>query len=150
MNETQWDIKEVKRLKMKQLAQYNLVALLLFLLLGYFAVSGKHSLLIGGMCMFLWILVAILLYNLFAEKPIGTKISRIVQEFDRDHLGQKRWKRRRMIEAAFGIVLSVFITVFVIVTDFNPETIDFPIDFFPFIGACVGYNIGEIYRMSKL
>lgn len=150
MNETQWDIKEVKRLKMKQLVQYNFIALLLFLLFGYFATYEKPSLLIGGMCVLLWILVAILLYNLIAEKPIGTKTSRIVQEFDRNRLGQKRWKRRKMIEAAFGIIVSVIATVFVMVNDFNSDAINFPSNFFPFIGAYVGYNIGEIFRMNKL
>lgn len=32
MNETEWDIQEVKRLKWKQLVQYNVLMLLLFLL----------------------------------------------------------------------------------------------------------------------
>lgn len=150
MNEMQWDIKEIKRLKVKGLVQYNFGVLLLFLLFGYFAINGKTSLLIGGICFFLWILVAFSLYNLIMEKPIGTKTSRIVQEFDKNRLGQKCWKRKNMIETAFLVVISVFITVFVIVNDFDSETLNFPIGFFPLIGACVGYNIGEIYRISNL
>ena len=150
MNETQWDIKEVKHLKIKQLVQYNVVWLLLFLLFGYFAMNGKTSLLFGGMCVILWIVVASSLYNLITEKPIGTKTSRMVQEFDRTQLGQKRWKRRRMIETAFIIVICVFVTVFVSINDFNSETINSPIHLFPYIGAFIGYNSGEIYRISNL
>jgi len=40
-------------------------------------------------------------YALKMESPIGTKTSRIVQEFDRNHLGEKRWRRRKMTEAVF-------------------------------------------------
>nr|WP_106780224.1 hypothetical protein [Lysinibacillus timonensis] len=150
MNETQWDIKVVKRLKMKLLVQYNLVSLLLFVLFGYFATNGNPYLLMGGICVLLWISVAITLYNLIAVKPIGTKTSRMVQEFDRNHLGQKRWKRRNLIEVIFGSIICVFITFFMFVNDFNSVSLDFPIVAFPFIGAWVGYNIGEIFRISNL
>lgn len=150
MDETQWDIQEVKHLKKKQLVQSNLVMLLLFVLFGYFAENGKPSLLIGGVCVLLWILVAITLYVLKTGRPIGTKTSRIVQEFDRNRLGEKRWKRRKMTEAVIISVISVFITVLVFVKDLNSVRLDFPISAFPYIGAWIGYNVGEIVRMNKL
>ena len=150
MDETQWDKKEVKHLKKKHLVRNNLVMLVLFVLFVYFAVNGKTSLILGGFCVLSWITVAITLYTLKTGKTIGTKISRMMQEFDRYDLGQKRWKRRKVIEAVITIVLSVFITVFVFVNDFNSVRFDFPIDTFPFIGAWVGYNMGEIHRMSNL
>lgn len=150
MNETQWDIKEIKHLRKKLLFQYNFVMLLLLVLIGYFAENGKTSLLIDRFCVLSWIIVAITLYNLKTGKPLGTKTSRMMQEFDRNHLEQKRWKRRTMIEAVITIIISVFITVLLFVKDFNSGRVDFPILAFPFIGAWVGYNIGEIFRISNL
>ncbi|MFL0584314.1 accessory gene regulator B family protein [Solibacillus silvestris] len=150
MDETQWDIQEVKHLKKKQLVQINLVMLLLFVLFGYLAENGKPSLLIGGFCVLLWIIVVITLYVLMTGNPIGTKTSRIVQEFDRDRLGEKRWKRRNMIEAVIISVISVLITILVFTQDLNSVNLEFPISFFPFIGAWVGYNIGELIRMNNL
>ncbi|WP_186577149.1 hypothetical protein [Aquibacillus kalidii] len=150
MDETQWDIKEVKHLKKKQLVQYNLVMLLLFVLFGYFAENGKSTLLIGGFCVLIWIITGITLYTLMSGIPIGTKTSRMVQEFDRNRLGEKRWKRKEITEAVIISVISVFITVLVFMKGFNSVRLDFPINAFPFIGAWVGYNIGEIIRMKNL
>lgn len=147
MDETQWDIQKVKHLKKKQLVQNNLLMLLLFLLFGYLAENGKPSLLIGGFCVLLWIIVAITWYVLKAGSPIGTKTSRMVQEFDRNRLGEKRWKRRKMTEAVIISVISVLITILVFDQDLNSLRFDFPISLFPFIGAWIGYNIGEIMRM---
>lgn len=150
MDETQWDIKEVKHLKKKQLVQYNLVMLLLFVLFGYFAENGMSLLLIGGFCVLIWIITGITLYTLMTGIPIGTKTSRMVQEFDRNRLGEKRWKRRKITDAVIISVISVFITVLVFMKGFNSVRLDFPMNAFPFIGAWVGYNIGEIIRMKNL
>ena len=150
MDEAQWDIQKVKHLKKKQLVQNNLVMLLLFVLFGYLAKNGKPSLLIGGFCVLLWIIVAITWYVLKTGSPIGTKTSRIVQEFDRNRLGQKRWKRRKMTEAIIISVISVLITILVFTQDLNSVSLEFPISVFPFIGAWIGYNIGEIIRMINL
>ena len=150
MDETQWDIQEVKHLKKKQLVQSNLVMLLLFVLFGYFVENGKTSLLIGGCCVLLWIIVAITLYVLKTGRPIGTKTNRIVQEFDRNRLGEKRWKQRKMTEAVIISVISVLITVLVFVKNLNSVRLDFISGALPFIGAWIGHNIGEIIRMNKL
>ncbi|MGB2871229.1 hypothetical protein [Psychrobacillus psychrotolerans] len=95
MDETQWDIQEVKHLKKKQLFQNNLVMLLLFVLFGYLAENGKPSLLIGGFCVLLWIIVVITLYVLKTGSPIGTKTSRIVQEFDRRSFGREALEAKK-------------------------------------------------------
>jgi len=150
MDETQWDIQEVKHLKKKQLVQYNIVMLLLFVLFGYFSENGNTSLLFGVFCVLVWIVVAITLYTLMTGKPIGTKTSRRVQVFDRNRLGEKRWKRRKITETVIISVISVLITILLFVKDFNSVRLDFPIDAFPFIGAWIGYNVGEIIRMNNL
>ncbi|RCW63881.1 hypothetical protein [Saliterribacillus persicus] len=150
MDEIQWNIQEVKHFKKKQLVQYNLVMLLLFVLFGYFIENGNPPLLIGGFCVLLWILVSITFYALKTGRPIGTKTTRMVQEFDRNRLGEKRWKQRKMTEAIIMSVISILITVSVFVKDFNSVRLDFPISAFPFIGAWIGYNIGEIIRMNNL
>ncbi|SFE99348.1 hypothetical protein SAMN05192532_10862 [Alteribacillus iranensis] len=150
MEAAQSDIQEVKHLKKKQLVQYNLVMLLLFVLFGYFAEDIKPSLLIGACCVLVWVIVAIMVYNLKTGRPIGTKASRRVQEFDRNRLGEKRWKRRKIMEIVFIGVISVIITILFIVKDISTTRLDFPIDTFPFIGAWIGYNIGETIRISNL
>lgn len=150
MNETDWDIQEVKHLKKKQLVQNNLAMLLLFILFGYLAENGKPLLLFVVFCIIFWIVVAITLYTLITGRPIGTKTSRRVQAFDRNRLGEKRWKRRTIIETVVISVIAVFVTVLMFGIDLNAINIDFPIGAFPFIGAWLGYNIGEIIRMSKL
>ena len=98
----------------------------------------------------MWIIVAITLYVLKTGSPIGTKTSRIVQEFDRNRLGEKHWKRRKMTEAVIISVISVLITILLFNLDLNSLRLDFPISVLPFIGAWIGYNIGEIIRMNNL
>ena len=150
MDETQWDIKEVKYLKKMQIVQYNCVMLLLFVLFVYFAENGKPNLLIGGICVIIWIITAIKLYILKTGRTIGTKTSRVVQKFDRNHLGEERWKRRIITEAVIVSIMSILITVLVFVKDFNSVSLNFPMYAFPFIGAWVGHNIGEITRIKNL
>src|SRR5690606_3426388 len=98
INGTQWNIQEVKHLKKKQLVQNNIVMLLLFVLFSYLAVIGNHSTLFGVFCLPLWIISAITFYSLKTSNAIGTKTSRYMQVFDRNRLGDKRWKRRKIIE----------------------------------------------------
>ncbi|WP_153461695.1 MULTISPECIES: hypothetical protein [Sediminibacillus] len=150
MDEVNLDIQEVKRLKKKLLVQYNLVMLLLFVLFRYLAENGEPSLLIGGSLVLIWIIVAVTLYTLKTGRYFGTKASIMVQKFDRRRLGEKRWKRRRMTEAVIISVICIFISVFVWVKGINPASVDFPGSTFPFIGAWVGYNIGEIVRIYDL
>ncbi|WP_142826710.1 hypothetical protein [Planococcus soli] len=150
MDEAQWDIREVKHLKKIQLVQGNLAMLLLFLLLVYFADSGRHSIIIGIFFVVMWIVLAITLYTLKTGRPVGTKTSKRVQEFDKDRLGEKRWRRNRIIEAVGIGIVGVGIVILLFVVDFSAARLDSPSYHFPFIGAWVGYNIGEIIRISSL
>lgn len=150
MEETQWDLREVKRLKMKQLLQYNLAMLLLFVLLYYLLDFGQPYIFTGVFYLLVLIVAATILYNLKTGRFIGTKTSKRLQEFDKDRLGQKRWKRRKILEATFVIALTVFVTVFIFTADFNNVGMNFSSAAFPFIGAWIGYNIGEFIRMNTL
>lgn len=150
MGETKWDIQEIKYLKRKQLVQNNLVILLLFVLLGYFAENGKDILIFGVIFVTFWIIVAVTLYILITGRPIGTRTNKRVQIFDRHRLGEKRWKRKKVIETVGIGVIAVFVTVLMFDIDFNAISFDFPIDAFPLIGVWIGYNIGEIIRMQNL
>lgn len=150
MNETYQEIQEVKHLKNKQLVRFNLIMLLLFVLFGYLATNEKHSLLFGIICFIFLIILAVTWYTLITGRSIGTKTSRRVQEFDRKRLGEKRWKRRKLIETVLISVTAVFIIKVMFDIDFNTISFDFPLDAFPFIGVWIGYNIGEVIRMNKL
>ena len=150
INGTQWNIQEVKHLRKKQLVQNNIVMLLLFVLFSYLAVIGNHSTLFGVFCLLLWIISAITFYSLKTSKPIGTKTSRYMQVFDRNRLGDKRWKRRKIIEFIIIIIICVLITILIIVLDISAVSFDLPMNAIPFIGAWVGYNIGEVIRMKSL
>ncbi|WP_084243503.1 hypothetical protein [Planomicrobium okeanokoites] len=150
MDETQWDLREVKNLKKKQLLQYNLGMLLLFVVLYYFADFEQPYVFIGFFYLLVLIGAASLVYNLKTGKFIGTKTSKRVQEFDKARLGQKRWKRRKILEAAFVFALTIFFTVFIFSTDFTDSGMNSYSAAFPFIGAWIGYNIGEFIRMNTL
>src|SRR5690606_12053776 len=109
-----------------------------------------HSTLFGVFCLLLWIISAITFYSLKTSKPIGTKTSRYMQVFDRNRLGDKRWKRRKIIEFIIIIIICVLITILIIVLDISAVSFDLPMNAIPFIGAWVGYNIGEVIRMKSL
>lgn len=150
MDETQWDIEEVKRLKRKQLLQFNLVMLVLFLLLFNFFKSEGPFFLFAVCYVLMVIQFAIILYNLKTGRFVGTKTSIRVQQFDRERLGKKRWKRKKIIETVFLIAVGIFITVFIVKMDFPSAGENYTGSTFLFIGAWIGYNIGELFRMSKL
>lgn len=150
MTETAWDIDEVKRLKKIQLVQGNTMMLLFFVSFPYVVMSENTFVLLGLYCVILWIFVASILYTLKTGKTFGTKTSRRVQAFDKDHLGEKRWKRRKVIEAVIISISTIVLTVLLCVFDFNDVRSDYSNYAFPFIGSWIGYNIGEIVRMNKL
>ncbi|NIK11630.1 hypothetical protein [Alkalibacillus almallahensis] len=150
MEETDWDIEEVKQLKTKQLIQFNLLMLLLFVLIGYFAENGNVLVLHGMICLLSWIVLAVTLYILTTGKFVGTKTNRRVQKFDRTQLGEERWRRRKIIELVFMSLLSVIVTVLTFVEDYETAIFNFPIDAFPFMGAWLGLNIGEMIRIHDL
>jgi uncharacterized membrane protein YwzB len=134
MDEAEWNIEEVKRLKKKQLIQSNLVLLLLFILFGFYVENGGTATVVFGVCcVLLWIFVANAIYTLLTGKTMGTKSIRRVLAFDIDHIGKKRWKRRKLIEFIIIIVVCLGITVVLFTIDFGSKSLDFPLDAFPFI-----------------
>ncbi|GAB4073126.1 hypothetical protein GCM10028778_07330 [Barrientosiimonas marina] len=148
MNEIDWDIQEVKRLKKRQLIQFNFVVLLLFLLCVYLEETGKPFSLVLLFCFLSWIMTVYKLYELTTGKAF-TKTSSRVLTFDRDRLGEKRWKRSTIIEIVVISICSILLTVFVSVTNFSDTRQELFI-LYPFIGAWIGSNIGEIVRISDL
>jgi len=150
MNEAEWNIQKVKHLKRKQLVQYNLAMLLLFLLYIYYVkTGGSISIFFSLLCLLIWIIVVHTLYTLITGKTIGTKTSRLVQTFDRDYLGEKRWKRRKMIEFIIIGVLGVICTVLMATMNFGSKELEI-YNLFPIIGGWLGFNIGEIFRIRNL
>lgn|SRR5699024_3087146 len=148
MGETEWDIQEVKRLKRKQLVQYNVLMLLLFSF--YYLWAGNSSFLFWSLlCLALWIIVAHSLYGFFTGKMIGTKTMKLVQAFDKDYLGKKRWNKIKLIEVISISVVSLFCTLLVVTQRFNFGALEI-YNFFPFVGAWLGFNIGEVIRIKRL
>lgn len=151
MDESDWDIQEIKRLKKKQLVQYNFVMFLLVALFAYFVKSGgSATVFLGLCCAYFWIFTGSTIYTLITGKVIGTKSGRRVQAFDRDRIGEKRWKRKTTIAPIVLLVLSIGFTVFWYVTDFDASRLEFSIGAIPFFACWIGYNIGESVRISKL
>ena len=150
MEEEQWDIKEIKKLKKKQLLWGNLFMLVIFVLLVYFLESDTLFFATWIVLAGLLVSSAFSLYTLITGNLIGTKTSRRVQAFDRSRWGEKRWKRKKIIELFLFIILGIVLVFFLTTTDFNfpNQTISAPP--FAFIGAWVGYNIGEITRLTNL
>lgn len=153
MGEDEWDIKGIKRLKKKKLVQTNLWFLLTFVLLAIYVMNRwEMSVLLGLCCVVMWIILGKALYTLKTGRFFGTKTSRRVEYFDREYMGEKRWKRREVTEAVILSVLNVVITVCFFVLDFDYDSVPRAslVDAFPFMGAWLGANIGEIVRMNNL
>ncbi len=81
--------------------------LLLFVIVVYFTDSGKHVLIIVTFFVYISIMVALTLYTLKMERFIDTKTSKCVQKLDRNRLGEKRWKRNKIIEVVIVSVVGV-------------------------------------------
>ncbi|WP_255437685.1 hypothetical protein [Thalassobacillus sp. CUG 92003] len=139
MSDTEWDIQEGKHLKKKRLVHYNLVMLLLAGLLPYyFKIVGSGYVLFVLCCVFMWAITMSMLYTLKTGKTIGTKTSRLVEDFDKSHKGEERWKRSKITEFALVSIMSVVLTTLLFVIEFDSGSFNFPISYFPFIGGWVG------------
>lgn len=150
VSEIQWNIQEVKRLKKKQLILADLVILLLFFLsIYYVSVGWPIHVFLTLSIVLVWIVVAYSLYTLITGKVIGTKTSRLLLSFEKNRLGKKRWKRKKMIEVVFITIVSASCTVLVFATEPSIEMVSF-INLWPLIGAWLGYNVGEIFRITNL
>lgn len=150
MDEIEWDIVEVKRLKRKQLIQVDLVMLLVIVLSFYYIHAGwSISVFMGLLCLLMWVVVGHILYTLTTGKMIGTKTSKLVQAFDRDHRGEKRWKRSKVTDAVIISIVSALCTVLVFTIGFGSEPLEF-LNLWPIIGAWMGFNIGEVIRTNNL
>lgn len=150
MDEIEWDIVEVKRLKRKQLMQVNFVMLLVIVLSFYYIHAGwSISVFMGLLCLMMWVVVVHILYTLTTGRMIGTKTSKLVQAFDRYHRGEKRWKRRKVTEAVIVSIVSALCTVLVFNIGFSSEPLEF-LNLLPLIGAWLGFNIGEVVRTNNL
>ncbi|AIY05269.1 hypothetical protein Plano_1304 [Planococcus sp. PAMC 21323] len=150
MDITQLDIKEIKYLKKKKLIQDNIFMLLIFLFLIYFASNERHSFIIGSFFVYIWIAVAFVMYTLKTGKHIGTKTSIYVKRYDRNKIGEKRWKRNKLIELFIIGIIGIGIGFVFIFENINTVGANIPSYYFPFIGSWIGFNLGEIGRMSKL
>ncbi|ARK20303.1 MULTISPECIES: hypothetical protein [Sporosarcina] len=150
MDESKWNIEEVKRLKKKQLVEFNIGMLVIFVLsLLYIKAAWPLSTVFALICVLLWFFSVHALYILLTEKTTGTKTNQLVQAFDRDHWGKKRWKRKKITEVIILSVVSIMFTVFVFTVDTGSEMLQF-YNLLPFIGAWIGSNLGNIVRISNL
>ncbi|KIL43230.1 hypothetical protein [Jeotgalibacillus campisalis] len=150
MAEKKWDLREIKKVKKKLLVQYNIAFLLIFLLYSYFAENVKLSFLIGLFCVFSLIVVAILLYIRLTGKSFGTKASRKEQAFDRDRIGEKRWKRQKINEIVAVGVSGVVMAVVLFSLNVDSTRFDSNSIAYAFVGTWIGLNISQIIRIKRL
>ena len=149
-NDTHWDPKEVKHLLKKRLVQNNLMMLVVFGLLAYLKQIENYTALFGTLYICFLIVFVMSLYSFKTGKYIGTKTAKRLEEFEKERVGKKRWKRKRMTEAIFMFAIGVILTVTIIVIDFNTLDWNSVNLVFPFIGACIGINWAEINKMNRL
>ncbi|QAS52944.1 hypothetical protein [Halobacillus litoralis] len=151
MDEEKWEIQEIKRLKKKHLILYNLVMLLIVVSFGFYAENGGTAPLIFNLCcVVFWIITATSWCTLITGNAIGTKSTQRVLSFDKDHLGEKRWKRQKTLGTVLISVLTIGITVVLLVMEFDSVRLEFPLDATPIIGAWAGYTAGEIRNINRL
>ncbi|PID15299.1 hypothetical protein CSV63_09040 [Sporosarcina sp. P34] len=89
------------------------------------------------------------LYILITEKTTGTKTNKLVQAFDRDRWGKKRWKRKKITEVVILSIASSMFTVFTITLNTSSESLQF-YNLLPFIAAWIGSSVGTMARISNL
>ncbi|ANU18365.1 hypothetical protein BBI11_15560 [Planococcus maritimus] len=154
MDEAQQKLKEITKLKKKQLLWSNLFMLVIFLLLSYLLESGKILFATWIVILFIFVMVVLSLYTLITGTIIGTKTTRRIRAFDRKRWGKTKWKLLNITEVVLYSGMGVGLIYLVFNTDF-----DFDFHFhdrslstftFPFIGSWVGYNLGEIIRIFGL
>ncbi|KMM39197.1 hypothetical protein [Guptibacillus hwajinpoensis] len=152
MEEGNWDLQEVKRLKKKLLIQNNLGMLLVFALLWFFVevTAVSTTIILGVLCAILWLLVANMLFTLLTGKVIGTRAMQRVQTFEIERHGKKQWKIKASIGLLIILAITIGLTVMVVVSDIGSVPLNFPNDSFAFIGAWLGMNLGQIHRIRKL
>ncbi|AUD14966.1 hypothetical protein CXF77_17235 [Planococcus sp. MB-3u-09] len=148
--EAQQEIKEIKKLKKMQLLWGNLFMLVTFLLLSYLLGNGKILFVTWALIIFLLILTILSLYTLVTGTIIGTKNTRRIRAFDRKCWGEKKWKRNKIIEIVLYTGLGIGITALAFNTDLDSSHRNLSDFAFPFAGAWIGYNLGEIMRIAAL
>lgn len=150
MDEAQQELKEITKLKKKQLLWGNLFMLMTFLLLSYLLENGKILFATWIVILFIFVMVVLSLYTLITGTIIGTKTTRRIRAFDRKRWGKTKWKLLNITEVVLYIGMGTGLIYLVFNMDFdllNPNLSSFT---FPFIGAWVGYNLGEIIRIAGL
>ncbi|MEZ0481628.1 hypothetical protein [Planococcus sp. SSTMD024] len=150
MEATQQELIEIIKLKKKQLLWGNLFMLVIFLLFGYLLGNGKILFVTWILIVFLLIMTVLSLYTLITGTIIGTKTMRRIQTFDRKRWGKKKWKRTKIIEIVLFTGLGIGMSVFVFNTEFDSSNRNLSSFSFPFLGAWIGYNLGEIIRIAGL
>lgn len=150
MDVSEWDIQEVKQLKKKQLVQFNIMMLLIFVLTVFYVKADLPlSVLLTLTCGLFWFFAVHALYILITEKTTGTKTNKLVQAFDRDRWGKKRWKRKMITEVVILSIIGIMFTVFAVTLNTSSVSLHF-YNLFPFIGTWIGSNLGTMARISSL
>ncbi|PIC79440.1 hypothetical protein CSV75_12685 [Sporosarcina sp. P18a] len=150
MDVSEWDIQEVKQLKKLQLVQFSIVMLGIFTLsVLYVKAEWPLSIFLTLTCILLWFFAVHALYILITEKTTGTKTNKLVQAFDKDRWGKKRWKRKKITEVVILSIASSMFTVFAITLNTSSESLQF-YNLLPFIGAWIGSTLGTMARISNL
>lgn len=150
MDEAQQELIEIIKLKKKQLLWGNLFMLVIFLLLSYLLENGKISFLTWAILISLLIMTILSLYTLITGAILGTKTTRRIQAFDRKRWGETKWKLLKITEIVLYAGLGIVITVLTFDVDLDSSDWNLTGFTFPFIGAWVGYNLGEIIRIAGL
>ena len=156
MDETQQEIREIreireiKKLKKKQLLWGNLLILVTFLLLSYLLGIGKILFVTWAILMLLLIMTVLSLYTLITGAIVGTKNTRRIRTFDRKRWGEKKWKRNKIFEIILFTGLGIALIILVFNTDLDSSNRNLSNFSFPFFGAWIGYNLGEITRIASL
>ncbi|SDC23280.1 hypothetical protein SAMN05421734_105174 [Pelagirhabdus alkalitolerans] len=150
MDEEKCNTEEFKRLKKKNLFEYNLMMLGFVVLMGFLVYVDQGALLTMVFLVVMWTILIVSFYTLKTQNPIGTKTNRTVQRCERRRVGEKKWYRKKLIVFVILLIVVVPITIMVFVRGIHTFNIDYTLGTFPFIGAWIGYNVGETTNIKSL
>lgn len=151
VDDMEWDPEEFKRLKKKKLVHYNIIFAILLVIFYYLAEQTTDFAFVTIVSVCLWFNCLISLYSFFSGRKLGTKTSRLVQEFEKSYQGEKKWRRKRVISVIFETVLPAAFTIFLIFMDFsNQNQLDGLVLTGSLIASLIVVNVSELFRIGLL
>ncbi|WP_347860814.1 hypothetical protein U0355_08870 [Salimicrobium sp. PL1-032A] len=147
MDKNGWDFDEIRGLKLRRLVHYNILYAIFFVLFFYVAERMTFASFGALFTSLFWIYGLYLVIVLRTGKRFVPAMWKYINEFDKFHQGEKKWRRKQYVELGIIFGIAAIFTVCLVTLDFSyADRMRFPQDSAGLFGAWIGLNIGELVR----